>query len=211
MINSQKHISFIALIFLSFINSFLFAQSAEWKLVSKNDSINIYTRESNDSDIKEVKITGVLACSQESIIEALEDIEKYSNWVYHCSESYQIDTIETTEYHYYSRTDMPFPFYDRDLVAYSLEWMGKDSIWYSVSIACPFKIPKVKNVIRIKKYHSKWKVKAISPSEVEFEYFISLDIGGKLPAWIINLGITLGPKKTISDLEKRSKELMKYE
>ena len=209
MITNNIHIGLLTFIFLCFGYYNSYAQTTEWELVSKNESLNIYTRKSSESDIKEVKITGTLSCSQESIIEALNDIKEYKNWVYKCSDSYQIDTVEMNQYHYYSRTNMPSPFKDRDMVAYSIEWFDKDMVWYSNSIACPYKIPEVKKVIRIKKYHSKWQVKAISPSVVEFEYFISLDTGGILPAWIINIGIILGPRNTIRDLEKRSKEIMK--
>lgn len=209
MITKKIHILLIVLLLFCFGYYTLSAQTTEWKLVSKNDSLNIYTRKSSESDIKEVKITGTLSCSQESIIEALNDIKEYKNWVYKCSDSYQIDTVEANQYHYYSRTNLPSPFKDRELVAYSIEWMDKDMVWHSNSIACPYKIPENRNVVRIKKYHSNWKVKAISPSIVEFEYFISLDTGGVLPAWIINIGITIGPKNTIRDLEKRSKEIMK--
>ena len=179
-----------------------------WEIVQSTDKYKIYTRKTDKSKIKEVRAEGIFSCSLESIIKALNDVKHYPDWIYKCKKSYQFAIINKDEYHYYVYTDIPFPFADRDLVVHTNQWVDKDHYWHSESIAKPNLIQKTQGVVRIKKHRTKWKIKEKTPHSVKFEYNISTDPSGILPAWIINLAVTKGPIKTIKSLEERSIYLM---
>ena len=179
-----------------------------WKVVQSTDKYKIYTRKTDKSKIKEVRAEGILSCSLESIIEALNDVEHYPDWIYKCTKSYQFAIINKDEYHYYVYTDIPFPFTDRDLVVNTNQWVDENNYWHSESKAKPKMIKKNKGVIRIKKHRTKWKIRNNSPNSVHFEYNLCTDPSGLLPAWILNLAVTKGPINTIRSLEERSIYLM---
>lgn len=206
MINLFLYISLVIQIFISTDSPF--QNDDGWKIIQSTDKYKIYTRKTDKSKIKEVRAEGILSCNIESIIEALNDVEKYTEWIYKCIKSYQFAIINKDEYHYYVYTDVPFPFADRDLVVHTNQWIDQNEYWHSESIAKPKMIQKTQGVVRIKTHRTKWKIKENSSNSIKFEYNISTDPSGLLPAWIINLAVTKGPIKTIQSLEKRSIYLM---
>ena len=181
----------------------------EWKLLTQNERLKVYTRITTKSPIKEVKIVGTIAANRESLIKALNEVEKYKIWIYKCLESERLYEVNPDEYFYYTLTDLPFPLDDRDLVVHSRQWFDQEGNWISRSSALPTYIPECDHAVRVKMFESRWKIKSLGKKECHIDYFIGMDPGINLPPWIINLGITIGPIRTFEDLEKRSIELMK--
>ncbi len=181
-------------------------QDNKWKLVRSTGKMDIYTRKT-DTALKEVKAVGTMDADLTSIITALNDVEAYTDWVYNCVESEQFEVVSEDEFHYYVKTHLPFPFFDRDLVVNTRQWIDNEGYWYSNSIAKPKMKPEKSRVVRIQHFYSLWKIKSISVTSVKFEYILSVNSGGILPAWIINIGIKKAPLSTIEALEKRAKEL----
>lgn len=60
--------------------------------------------------------------------------------------------------------------------------------------------PRVANHVRMVDFHSTWRIAASAANETTIEYRVSSDIGGSLPAWLINLGITTGPLHSMRQL-----------
>ncbi|HEB62225.1 MAG TPA: hypothetical protein ENI82_03640 [Bacteroidetes bacterium] len=181
----------------------------EWELVKSDEQMKVFTRISPDCAIKEVKVIGILNCSLNSVVQSLIKVEDYPKWIYKCKKAFQFYTINKDEFHYYVYTDMPFPFHDRDMVIHTRQWYDSKGVWYSSSIAKPDLLLTKKGVIRIKKSHIKWEIKKLTDQSVEYYYYISMDPGGALPAWLINLGIEKGPIGTLNALEKYSIEQMR--
>jgi hypothetical protein len=190
-------------------NSATVSDDDQWELVARTNNQKVYTRLSNNSSFKEVKILGNIQTNLATIQMALNTVDKYQDWVYNCMDAYKIDDKQLVNYNYYSRTDMPFPFSDRDIVVSTKHWEDNKGVWYSESSAKPQLIPNKEGVVRIQKYVANWSIKAIDKSNVSFEYRFSIEPGGKLPAWIINIGITKAPIRTIQSLEQYCIQLEK--
>lgn len=208
MANTMVLVNIILMFFISSSSQNNANTEYSWNLVVDYPNMTIYTRKPISSNIKEVLVKGVIEADLESIIQSLNHVQDYPEWIYNCSKSFQFKIKNANDYHYYIKTELPVMFSDRDVVVHTKQWVGKDGFWYSNSVARPYLLPEKKDIVRIKRHESLWKIKAINSSSVKYEYFLSTDPGGALPAWLINLGITQAPLNTITALEKRSIKMM---
>ena len=113
--------------------------------------MDIYTRKT-DTALKEVKAVGTMDADLTSIITALNDVEAYTDWVYNCVESEQFAVVNKDEFHYYVKTHLPFPLFDRDLVVDTKQWIDNEGYWYSNSIAKPKMKPEKSRDVRQGRY-----------------------------------------------------------
>lgn len=194
-------VSFTIICCFLFFNS----QAQEsWELYSNSDNIRVFTRYAEGSPYKEIKIEMELEGDINTFMETLNDAEKYTDWVYKCSSSERVKTISENEYVYYVATDMPYPIRDRDLVIHSTQRQDPETkIIYSSSKAVPDAIPNRSGVIRIDEYESNWKVAPNGPGKIKVDYWSKTNPGGSIPAWIVNLGITMGPTRSMEALKKQ--------
>jgi len=185
--------------FLCFICS-ISAQS-EWKLVKERSNISVFTRHATNSKYKEVKILGRIKCEMAELVAALEDVDAHVDWVNRTMESKVIDKQSETEFLYYVSTDFPYPARDRDVVIYYKREHQKDTgVVFTTSEAKPESIPEVKGLIRIDVFSSTYKLTPNADGIIEIEYFLKVSPAGRIPAWMVNLGITKGPIETMESL-----------
>lgn len=184
-------------------SSQLFAQDNEWKLVSDQNDIKVFTRHSEGSDFKEVRVKTIIDSPVEILMATLGDVENYTNWVYKCKTSYKLKTNKENGYVYYSETQMPPMINNRDLVVHSRQWIDEATgITYSVSKAALEEKPIENGIIRIEEFESKWKIEPLDATRTAVDYVICTNPGGNLPAWLVNMGITVGPTQTMKNLKE---------
>ncbi len=177
-------------------------QSEEWSVVSNENDIIVSTRYTEDNPIKEVKIYATIHANADQILASLCDVSLYKNWVYRCKSSFKIEEIGDEEFIYYSETELPGLFSNRDLVLHSKQFQDDETgLIYSVSKCVPEVYDEVEDNVRIKKFKSEWKIKPINPNLSEIEYIVSMNPGGYLPAWLVNLGVSSGPLKTMQNFK----------
>ena len=70
------------------------------------------------------------------------------------------------------------------------------------SHAKPDLIPKEKSLVRIPVFDSYYILTPIGDGWLEMEYFLKIDPGGALPAWVVNLAASKGPDITMKALYK---------
>jgi len=92
---------------------------------------------------------------------------------------------------------------DRDLVCYYERTQDPDTkVVTTKSYATPELIPKKKNLIRIPSFDSYYILSPDDEGWLDMEYFLRIDPGGALPAWVVNLAATTGPNSTMRALYK---------
>ncbi len=160
------------------------------------------------SGIKEIYISGVMHADLHSVITALNDVANYPKWVNNCVKSYKFKVLNDSDFHYYTRTDLPFPLSDRDLVVHTRQAQTPDGVWHSISTAQPDAVEENSGVVRIKTYRSEWKMKALTAHTIHYDYKIILDPGGYIPDWIVNIAQNDAIHDALKELEKRSIVLM---
>ena len=173
-----------------------------WELIKVNGPLRIYTRTSEGSDIKEIRMTTTMNAPINDFIDALNDADSYKEWVYKCESSKLVKKVSDSELYYQIETDFPFPLSDRDLVVRTVQKFDDSGIFYSNSVACPDKQPKVKGVVRIELFESHWKVTPQKDGSVYIDYNSKVDPAGHIPQWIVNLGLTVGPIKSMESFTR---------
>lgn len=197
----SSHILLFTLTCLIGFSSSLVGQNfdkTDWKLKTTKGKLKVYTRSSEHSDFKEIRIKTTVNSSAEKIMNVLNDVASYESWVFKCMEAKKVKIISSNDYYYYTKSDFPFPITDRDLVVRSTQWTDEATgFTYSHSKAAPKMVKEEKGFIRIPEFDSYWKIMPQPNGVVEIDYVAITDPGGNLPAWVVNLGITKGPIETM--------------
>lgn len=175
----------------------------EWKLTKDNDNIEVYTRKIDGQAIKDLRINTVLNTTLSELVAALEDFSLNQSWVRNTIFSKKVEAISDTHFYFHTATDLPFPAKNRDVVIrYERQ---QDPITNVVRIdyeGYPDKVAKDPDYVRIPVLTAYYILTPVSPGEINVEYFLRTEIGGSIPNWIINLGISVGPTDTMKALRK---------
>lgn len=185
---------------LIFSDKSVFGQSAllpGWELIKEQGPLKVYTRKSADSDIKELRITTNMKASMDDFVNALNDADSYKEWVYKCPNSQLVKKVSDHELYYRVETDFPFPLSDRDLVVYTKQRFDASGVFYSDSVARPDYQPKEDGMVRIQLFESHWKVTSLKDGSIFIDYNSKVDPAGNIPQWVVNLGLTVGPVKSM--------------
>lgn len=173
----------------------------EWDIVKQTDDITVFTRKSDNSKYKEVKITMTIKCSMNELVAALEDVDAHKDWVPYTIDSKMVKKDSDSEFYYYVSSDFPFPAKDRDVVIFYEREQAKDSkVVITRSEAAPEVLPEADGFVRVPLFSSTYVLTPLEDGIIDIEYLLKVSPGGKIPAWIINLGVTKGPIKTMESL-----------
>ena len=182
----------------------------DWGEPVKEGDYLLYTRFSEGSEIKEVKLTGTIHANLKAVTHVLETVPEYMEWVYNCQESRLVSMDGPEAFTYYIRIDFPFPLSDRDVVLAAHHGYNPDGSWHgSTHVVHPASVPVYDGVVRVKMYHVTWDLTPVDNDEVAFVYTVVMDPGGYIPQWITNLFLSEAPVRTIKDLEKHSQKVQK--
>lgn len=175
-----------------------------WDLVYEAEALKIYTRDNIQSNIDEVRVTVHLESSPESVAAVLSDVSNYSNWVYKCKNSRLVENVNDRALYFYAEYDFPYPASDRDLIVYSERWRNHENgEIYFHSVAAPDFLSEKKSVVRIKELESFWIISPNADGSSTVEYIVKTSVGGNIPDWIVNWGITTGPKNSMLSLAQQ--------
>jgi hypothetical protein len=179
------------------------SQSDEWQLKKDQDGIKIYSRDIENSRFKEVKVVTSFNTTLPVLVGVLSDKNSLKNWVYKCTESKLLKQDSPSETYHYQIADSPWPADDRDFILKSR--VSQDSATRIVEIEAIGQadfIPESRKHIRIPSYKAHWTLTPAGNNTVNVVYTVSLDPGGNVPSWIINMGITDVPMHSMKNLKK---------
>lgn len=199
-----QHMKTIISIFaLSLLFSSTHSQHDEWVLKKDKDGIEVYYREASGNDIKELKIVTDISCSLSSAVSAINNIDEMPSWVYKCAEAHILQTESESHFTFSSVTRFPVFFADRELVLTCTTYQDDDLVVYSrCSNADAAIYPHKKRNVRIDPAISNWKFTPKPGGIITAEYYLLADPGGKIPAWLVNMGLDYGPVRTIKTFKK---------
>jgi hypothetical protein len=172
----------------------------DWKLVNEDERMKVYSRLTEKSKFKEVKIDVTLRAPAEKIVDFISVASKFPEWIYSCSEAYSF-VEEGFDDIYYIRFDMMWPVSDRDIVQYSITKRDSVSGVYDIlTRTIDGKIPEKRNVVRVPGNRITWRIIPLGPGKTRILYHAVADPGGWVPAWIMNQAVTIGPRRTMENL-----------
>ena len=122
-------------------------------------------------------------------------------------ESYIVKSVSEKELFYYFASDAPWPLKDRDLVIRMQ--ISQDSTSGIVRIETNSVngfVSERENFVRIKNMSGLWVLTPLKSGFVKMEYFLTMELGGIVPDWLINYAMSYGPINTVTSLKKRVKQ-----
>jgi hypothetical protein len=177
-------------------------KSNEWETKINELNYQVLVRESDISDIKEIKVVHKFKGNFKKLMVALNDIETNKKLFNSCTEARllkQIDVHSSYQYFYFK---MPLTISDRDIIS-KVTIKNTDSTYSLVSSSVDSKMIAFKSkVIRITQANTSWQFKKTRSGDIHMEYYASADPKGKIPKWLVNAFAIREARISIDKLKK---------
>lgn len=184
------YFSFIPLIFLS-------QEENEWRLVKQQRGIDVYVKSVPESPINAVKASVVVDCSIGIAYAVVVDAKNHPLWMYQCKNAKILNIISDTSWYYYAQSKTPWPVADRDFASYTYVRKNGENSIIVIGKGVPDYVPQKDGCIRLPFSFSEWKLTSLPSGKTYAELFLSVDVGGTVPPWLLNLFISRGPYQTL--------------
>lgn len=177
-------------------------------LKKDQDNIKVYSCKTKDSKFKTIYAKFELNASIDEYIAVVTDVDNYKEWHYRVVNPRLLDKVSNTELIYYTQISAPWPVSNRDLILRQKLALNTSTKALTVTLeSIADYLPTVKNVVRVPASYSKITLTPIGNSKLKVEYFIEVDPGGQMPAWVVNLVSTQAPYETFKNLMDRLESL----
>jgi hypothetical protein len=175
-----------------------FAEDAPWQLEKQKNDIGVYTRRVEDSPYLAVKGMVQLNVPMTQMPQLLGDGNGCSPWRAMCKSSQVIETVSEDDRYIYMVLDMPWPASDRDMVFHTTTSVDLESKTTMVNLQSASARHPLQNNVRAESY-GKFIIQAVDQNKVEFTYIMHTDLGGDLPANLVNQQLV---ESTFDDLTR---------
>lgn len=179
-------------------------------LKKDKDNIKVYSCKTQDSEFKAVRAEFELNASIEDYIAVVLDVDSYKEWHYRVVNPRLLTKTNDFELIYYTQISAPWPVSNRDMVLrLKLDQNTKTKVLTVIIESISDYLPVTKHVVRIPESYSKLTLTPMENTKLKAEYYIQVDPGGQIPAWVVNSVSTQAPyetfKKLIDKVERLSK------
>jgi hypothetical protein len=179
-------------------------------LKKDKDNIKVYSCKAENSKFKTVRAVFELNATIDEYIAVVTDVANYKAWHYNVINPKVLDKKSDNEQIYYTEVNAPWPVSNRDMILRQRLEMNNTTKELTVTLESIAEyLPTVENVVRVPASYSKLTITPIGESKLKVEYFIDVDPGGQIPAWVVNLVSTQAPYETFKNLMARIKSLKK--
>jgi len=181
-----------------------------WKQIKNNNGVKVFARPSPGSKYRELLAKGTVKVPFEVGVEMVKDCDCYYQWYGMCRELYVIKRKSEKDFLMYFVLDMPFVT-DRDVVVrVTGDWdMKKRQGWIRLqSVKSDYK--KSSGYVRMPKIDGDFSFKEVGPDLFSVTYRVHADLGGSVPAWMVNIAAKKHPYETAMGAKKHVKSEKYY-
>lgn len=183
---------------------------ATWKQIKNSKGVKVFARPRAGSKYRELLAHGTVKVPFEVGLELVKDCNCYFEWYGMCRELYVIKKISQKEYLMYFVLDMPIVT-DRDVVVrVTADWnlekrTGKITL---ASVESDYK--KDAGLVRMPKLDGGFSFQEKGPDLFFVSYRVHADLGGSVPAWMVNIAAKKHPYETALGARKHVKKEKYY-
>ena len=183
------------------------AQEEDCKLKKDTDGIMIYACKSGDDKFKSLKADFTIEnTSLNELVALLKDVENYPKWQYNMTTAEVLKRESDESIITRSVIDAPWPVENREvIVRYQIIHNPERGEAHIEAKTVTYDYPKTKGLVRVPFSHAEWIVKEVG-STLQVNYFLRVNPGGSIPAWVVNMSIAEGPYRTFTNLKKELKK-----
>ena len=191
----------LIVVFSLFLTSFMAKGQDAWELRRDENGIKIYSRRPNGGKLVELRLLTQFNATPDQLINALLNIQNYPNWIYGSKRAGIIKKINDHDIIYFTEAHLPWPIQDRDLVTELTITPATTVAPLTVQAKSVQGIlPPKPHFIRVPYSLATWHITPEGTSKVNIDYTFSIDPGGSIPGWLVNMTIAGGPYKSFVKL-----------
>ena len=177
----------------------------DWELHSDKDGIQVYTLEQPDSKIKRLRATVTIDATIEQAVNAQLDVENMPIWYDRIANVELLQRVSPVNLDIGVLIDLPWPLKDRYTTLAATGSIDQQQDVLTITTAYvekPINTNMLDDVVLVTEIGSSWIIKSVGTNQIYIDHEVYLDPGGVLPAWLINLTSTEGPRKTLEGFRK---------
>ena len=182
------------------------AHAAEWKKITDRDGIQVFVDYDENSRLKKFRGVTVMSLDDEYAMMALyNDTPAFPKWLHLITGAQLIRENTPLDRDYRFVIHTLWPIKDRDVTLNSklvhVTERGNESVTAYLN-SDPTLLPVDDDYIRIPELEGIFSFKRIAPGKVETTYQISIDFGGWIPNWMVNIAMRDTPYFTLLKLRR---------
>lgn len=195
-----------ALLIFCFFSSFIVQAQSDWELKSKEDNIEIYTRQLPNKRFLEFKASTIIEGSMHGIMSLIKDVNNMNDWM----QNFKVNELLESEnfWHQVSYHEVHIPIVQNRDVILELK-LAKNNTDNSLRIdmkSLPEFIPEKRKRTRIQELYGYWVCKPVGNGKIRVEYSMYVDPGKSIPSWLYNMRIKKDPYTTLTNIRNLVKE-----
>lgn len=185
-------------------NSYSTSDEYNWRLEKNENGIKVYSRPMKGFDFREVRVVNKVKSTLAAIVAVIFDTKNYPKWVYGCSGTSTLKTLNDQEIYNYQVTDLPWPLSDRDVVSHFK--VSQDPSTFVVTFSktgMSDYIPDKEGMVRVQHFQSITVLTPLPGDSVQIELEMHLDASGNIPDWVVNDNMVAAPYNSTMSMLKR--------
>lgn len=188
---------------LFFLPTFAAAQVDTCKLRKDKDEIKVYACHSDTSRFKSIRAEMIIRdITLEELKTQLMDIKNYVTWQYNLKEAQVLERVNDSEAVIRTVIDAPWPVHNREVLTRMTASVNAASRELMVEgRVIPYDYPEETGLVRVPFSWSRWFVTELNEKDLKVKYSLSVDPGGSLPVWLVNLAVAEGPYESFRKLK----------
>lgn len=181
------------------------AAAEPWHKTGEEDGVVLETREVPGSPMPEFRGTTVIAAEFYDVAAVLDDLDRYCEWQQRCLKAREVARVSELDRYFYSRTGVPWPLQDRDVVVRgkSVGLAEGQEVWVRFESVTDARWPPIDGVVRIPLAKGSWHVVRIDDGHTMVQYQVQADPGGLVPGWAARLSAKQVPRDTLAGLRRQ--------
>ncbi len=177
---------FLAVILSLSFSSYSHALETLWQVKKNNDGIQVRVREVPGSSILEYSGKVTVKIGVNEAVAFYEQEKRMPEWFYNALESRLIEARSPREKILYFAIAMPWPVKDRDSVYLREQKVSPDGVVEYFISALPDAAPPQGDRIRCPYLKGYWRFTPLKEGGTEVYYQQHGEVGGHIPAWLVN-------------------------
>lgn len=177
----------------------------DWVLKKDQDGVQIHVRKVKGSDYLRFNGLVVLNIGLDELLRLYEEREdgRMPEWFYGCKSVRLVETRSPDEKIFYMVFSMPKPLRDRDIVYRRTRAVDPVSgiVEYRINSLNDF-LPKASHKVRMPSIEVYWRLEPTPDGKTQIYYEQHSEVGGLLPAWLVNAMSVEVPFKTLTGLRR---------
>lgn len=189
------------LVIILFFPIAVFAQK-NCQLKLDKDSIQVFTCDPENSKYKIIQSKFFLKASQRQLKAMLLDVDHLGEWQEQTVSAKLLKKVNENEIIYHTEVKAPVVDNRDFVIRLTIQQISASEMKVTL-VSIPDYIPKVKNVVRVPMSKAVWVVKEVKPGRLSVHYSLEIDLGGTLPAWVVNSLSHKAPYQTFMSMKAK--------